>query len=144
MKQNLSIIGVTNKEDRFNTFTQALAATGLDNILRAQGPFTIFAPTDEAFKKLSEFNDAIKLENKDDLEDLLSYHIVQSKLMSEDLIKLNVVTTLSGKTLKVNAKDGMKINEVEIAKSDLEATNGVVHIIDSVLMPQTNLQVTAA
>lgn len=144
MKANLSIIGVANKEDIFNTFTQALAATGIDNILRGQGPFTIFAPTDEAFKKFAEFDAPIKLEDKEGLKDLLSYHVVQGKLLSKDLIKLDALTTLSGKTLNVSVNEGMNINEVRIAKSDLEATNGVIHIINSILLPQINLQSKAA
>lgn len=144
MKEKLSIIGVANKEGNFETLTKALSATGLDNIIREQGPFTIFAPTDEAFKNLSAFDDLSKSESNQRLKELLALHLVQGKLMSKDLTKQDTVKTLAGQNLEIDAKDGLKINQAKIEKPDIEASNGVIHVIDNVLMPQTNLQTASA
>lgn len=144
MTEKLSIIGVANKEGNFETLTQALAATGLDNIIRDQGPFTMFAPTDEAFKQLSEFGNLTKPDSKQKLKELLSNHLIKGKLMSKDLIKQQEFKTLAGGTLTVDTEDDLKINEVKIAKSDLEATNGVIHVVDRILMPRTAMQTASA
>ena len=123
---------------QFNTLVAAVKAAGLVDTLKGDGPFTVFAPTDEAFAKLPEgtVEDLLKPENKDKLVAILTYHVVPGKIMSGDIAgKETEVKTVQGDMLDVNAKDGVMVDKAKVVKADIPATNGVIHVIDSVVMP---------
>jgi uncharacterized surface protein with fasciclin (FAS1) repeats len=136
---NKTIVSLAVENPQFSTLVAAVKAAGLVETLSGTGPFTLFAPTNDAFKKLpaGTVENLLKPENKQQLVDLLSYHVVSGAVMSGDLEDgQSVKTLLSGKTLIVNLSDGAKINNAMVTKADLQAENGVVHCIDTVLMPE--------
>jgi uncharacterized surface protein with fasciclin (FAS1) repeats len=120
----------------FNTLVTAITAAGLDTALKGEGPFTVFAPTDEAFSKLPSGTVESLLEDVIQLRKILEYHVVSGKVMSTDVVKLDSATTTEGSTVKIDASNGVKINDATVITPDVEADNGVIHIIDTVLMPQ--------
>ena len=122
---------------QFNTLVAAAKAAGLVGTLKNSGPITVFAPTDEAFAKLPDgtVENLLKPENKDKLAAILAYHVLPGKVMSSDIAgKMVEPTTLQGQTVEV---DGMKvmINDAKIVATDIEASNGVIHVIDTVILP---------
>ena len=123
---------------KFKTLAAALKAAGLVDTLKGDGPFTVFAPTDEAFAKLPKgtVESLLKPENKEKLADILKYHVVASKAMAKDVAGMKSAKTVNGKKLKLKV-DGEKVmvNESTVTKADIEASNGVIHVIDAVLMP---------
>jgi uncharacterized surface protein with fasciclin (FAS1) repeats len=119
----------------FDTLADAITAAGLDTALKTQGPFTVFAPTDEAFSKLPSGTFESLLQDIPRLRKILEYHVVQGKVTSADVIKLTEATTVEGSTLKINASDGVKVNDATVVKPDVTADNGVIHVIDTVLIP---------
>lgn len=124
---------------QFNTLVAAAQAADLVDTLKSKGPFTVFAPTDEAFAKLpaGTVDNLLKPENKDQLAAILTYHVVPGKIMSSDIAgKEAEVATVQGGELDVNATDGVKVNDATVVAADVEATNGVIHVIDTVLLPQ--------
>jgi uncharacterized surface protein with fasciclin (FAS1) repeats len=122
----------------FKTLAAALQAAGLIDTLKGDGPFTVFAPTDEAFSKLSEgtVEALLKPENKEKLTAILTYHVVAGKVMSGDVVKLSSAKTVQGQEVSVNATSGVKINNATVVKADIVCSNGVIHVIDAVLMPK--------
>ncbi len=120
----------------FNTLVAAVTAAGLDTALKEPGPFTVFAPTDEAFSKLPSGTFESLLEDIPQLRKILEYHVVSGLVMSKDIVKLNEATTVSGSTVKIDASNGVKVNDAKVVTPDVEADNGVIHVIDSVLIPQ--------
>ena len=124
----------------FNTLAKALDAAGLIDALKGDGPFTVFAPTDAAFAKLPEGTIAslLKPENKEKLKAILLYHVVSGKVTATDVMKLNgrSVKTLQGGTFKVRSKHGVRVNNANVTQTDIDASNGVIHVIDTVLMPK--------
>ena len=122
----------------FKTLAAALGAAGLVDTLKGAGPFTVFAPTDEAFKKLpaGTVEDLLKPENKQKLVDILTYHVVSGKVESSTAKTLDKATALNKKDIKVKL-DGetLLLNDSKVIKADIEATNGVIHVIDTVLLP---------
>lgn len=124
---------------QFNTLVAAAQAADLVDTLKSKGPFTVFAPTDEAFAKLpaGTVDNLLKPENKDQLAAILTYHVVPGKIMSGDIAgKEAEVATVQGGELDVNATDGVKVNDATVVAADVEATNGVIHVIDTVLLPK--------
>lgn len=124
---------------QFKTLVAAVKAAGLVDTLKGKGPFTVFAPTDEAFAKLPEgtVENLLKPENKDKLTALLTYHVVSGKVLAADAAKLSSAKTVNGKELTIKAKDGkVMIDKATVVKTDIDASNGVIHVIDSVLMPK--------
>lgn len=122
----------------FKTLAAALGAAGLVDTLKGTGPFTVFAPTDEAFAKLpaGTVDTLLKPENKAKLVDLLTYHVVAGDVPAEAAMKLTKATALNKKELVLEVKDGaLYINKSKVVTADVKATNGVIHIIDTVLMP---------
>jgi len=119
----------------FKTLVQAVQAAGLVETLSGQGPFTVFAPDDDAFAKLPAGTVDTLLKDIPKLKDILTYHAVAGKVMSADVAGLSSAKTLQGKELSINTKDGVKVNEAKVTKADIEASNGVIHVIDSVLIP---------
>lgn len=123
---------------QFKTLVAAVEAAGLVDTLKGDGPFTVFAPTDEAFAKLPDgtVDDLLKPENKDKLIAILTYHVVPGKIMSGDISgKSTEVKTVQGDMLSVDATNGVKVDEAKVVKADIDASNGVIHVIDTVVMP---------
>ena len=132
------IVDVAAENGSFNTLVAAVKAGGLVGTLKGDGPFTVFAPTDEAFAKLPEgtLEMLLKPENKDKLVDILTYHVVSGKVMSTDVVKVTSAPTIQGKMLMVKVIDGnVMINKAKIIMADVKASNGVIHVIDTVLIP---------
>lgn len=122
----------------FNTLVTAVQAAGLVETLKGEGPFTVFAPTDEAFAKLpaGTVEDLLKPENKDKLVSILTYHVVPGKVMSGDIAgKEMMVASVQGDTIDVNATNGVMVDGASVVTADIETDNGVIHVIDSVIMP---------
>ena len=122
----------------FTTLAAALGAAGLVDTLKSAGPFTVFAPTDDAFAKLPKgtVEDLLKPENKAKLAGILTYHVVAGKVMSGDVVKLKEAATVNGAMVKIDASAGVKINDATVTTADIECKNGVIHIIDSVILPK--------
>ena len=123
----------------FTTLVAAVKAGGLVDTLKGDGPFTVFAPTDEAFAKLPEgtVEDLLKPENKEKLVSILTYHVIPGKVMSGDIAgKEMMVKTVQGGEAKVNATSGVMIDSAKVVQADIEASNGVIHVIDSVILPK--------
>jgi len=124
----------------FKTLAKALEAAGLVDALKGEGPFTVFAPTDEAFAKLpaGTIETLLRPENKDKLKAILLYHVVPGKVVAADVVKLNgkEPKTLQGGKVKISTKHGVMVDNAMVIKTDVLATNGVIHVIDTVLMPK--------
>lgn len=124
---------------KFNTLVAAVKAAGLVETLKGKGPFTVFAPTDDAFKKLPEgtVEDLLKPENKDKLIAILTYHVIAGNVMSNDIAgKKLSPKSVQGQTIAIDATDGVKINDAKVITADVKTSNGVIHIIDTVIMPK--------
>jgi uncharacterized surface protein with fasciclin (FAS1) repeats len=124
----------------FNTLVAAVQAAGLVDTLKGDGPFTVFAPTDEAFAKLpaGTIDSLLKPENKDKLVAILTYHVVPGKVMSSDIAgKKADVASVQGGTISVDATDGVKVDNATVVTADVEASNGVIHVIDAVILPKS-------
>ena len=122
----------------FKTLTTALAAAGLVETLKGKGPFTVFAPTDEAFSKLpaGTVESLLKPANKQKLTSILTYHVVAGNVKAADVVKLSSAKTLNGKLITIKTAGGkVLINGATVVKADIAATNGTIHVIDTVLMP---------
>lgn len=120
----------------FKTLVTALQAADLVDTLNGKGPFTVFAPTDEAFAKLSPGALDGLLKDKQKLQAVLTYHVVSGKVMAADVVKLKDAKTVNGQTVMIDTKDGVKVNDAKVVKTDIDASNGVIHVIDTVLMPK--------
>ncbi|MBW4683825.1 MAG: fasciclin domain-containing protein [Komarekiella atlantica HA4396-MV6] len=119
----------------FNTLVAAIKAANLVDTLKGAGPFTVFAPTDEAFAKLPEGTVDALLKDIPQLKKILTYHVVSGKVLSSDVVKLKSATTVEGSDVKIDASNGVKINDATVATPDVAADNGVIHVIDTVLIP---------
>ena len=123
----------------FETLAAALTAAGLIDTLKGEGPFTVFAPTDEAFAKLpaGTVESLLKPENKEQLTNILTYHVVAGKVMAADVVKLTSATTVNGADVSIVVADGaVSVNNATVTATDIAASNGVIHVIDSVLIPE--------
>ena len=132
---------------KFNTLVAAVKAAGLVDTLSGPGPFTVFAPTDEAFAKLpaGTVENLLKPENKELLKAVLTYHVVPGKVMASDVGGLTSATTVNGQRLDISTKGGVKVDNAKVTATDILATNGVIHVIDTVIMPSSkNVLETAA
>ncbi len=124
---------------KFNTLVAAVKAGDLVETLKGEGPFTVFAPTDEAFDALPEgtLESLLKPENKEKLQAILKYHVVAGKVTAAEVMKLDEAKTVQGTMVKVKAADGaVKINNAKVVKADVMCSNGVVHVINKVLLPK--------
>ena len=135
-----TIVDVATADGRFTTLVAALQAAGLVDTLKGDGPFTVFAPTDDAFKKLpaGTVDTLLKPENLAKLKNILLYHVVSGKLMAADVVKLTSAKTVLGQDITITVKDGkVYLNgNVQIIITDIPASNGVIHVIDAVLLPK--------
>jgi uncharacterized surface protein with fasciclin (FAS1) repeats len=122
----------------FKTLAAALTAAGLVDTLKGPGPFTVFAPTDEAFAKLpaGTLESLLKPENKEKLQAILKYHVVAGSVKAADVVKLTEAKTVQGKAVKITVADGkVKVDAANVVKTDIETSNGVIHVIDAVILP---------
>ena len=126
---------------QFKTLAAAVTAAGLVDTLKGTGPFTVFAPTDEAFAKLPEgtVEMLLKPENKDKLVAVLTYHVVPGKVVAADVVKLKEAKTVNGAPVAIMVNgDTVMINDATVIKADVDASNGVIHVIDKVILPPAN------
>jgi uncharacterized surface protein with fasciclin (FAS1) repeats len=133
-----TIVDVASEAGSFTTLVSALQAAGLAEALAGEGPYTVFAPTDEAFAKLPEgtVEDLLKPENQETLKSILLYHVVEGKATASDAAEMSSATTMGGADLTITTADGaVMINDANVVTPDIEASNGVIHVIDTVLMP---------
>ena len=123
----------------FNTLVAAVKAAGLADTLKGPGPFTVFAPTDEAFAKLpaGTVESLLKPENKDKLRSILLYHVVPGKLMAQDVLNVHSAKTADGQSIDIRTMNGeVMVDNARVTKTDIVTSNGVIHVIDSVLLPK--------
>jgi uncharacterized surface protein with fasciclin (FAS1) repeats len=130
-----NIVTTAQNVGSFKTLITALTAADLVTTLNGAGPFTVFAPTDEAFAKLPAGTVESLLKDKAQLVKVLTYHVVAGKVLASDVSALTSATTLEGDTVKVDASNGVKINNATVTQADVLADNGVIHVIDTVLLP---------
>jgi uncharacterized surface protein with fasciclin (FAS1) repeats len=119
----------------FKTLVVALKTADLVKTLKGKGPYTVFAPTDEAFAKIPKADLDALLANKEKLSAVLTYHVVPGKVMAKD-VKAGDVATVNGKTIKITTANGVVVNMSKVTATDIDASNGVIHVIDTVLMPK--------
>jgi uncharacterized surface protein with fasciclin (FAS1) repeats len=134
-----TIVGTAQAAGVFNTLVAALGAGDLASALEGEGPFTVFAPTDEAFAKLpaGTVEDLLKPENKESLQKILKYHVVSGKVLAADVVKLNSAATLEGGSVDIMVNGStVMINNATVTQADVMASNGVIHVVDSVLLPK--------
>jgi len=137
--QQKDIVDTAVAAGSFNTLATALKAAGLVDTLKGPGPFTVFAPTDEAFAKLpaGTIEDLLKPENKAKLVSILTYHVVPGSVSSSQVVKMTSAKTVQGQSVRISTKDGgVMIDNANVVKTDVIASNGVIHVIDSVILPQ--------
>lgn len=121
----------------FNTLVAAVKAAGLVDTLKGPGPFTVFAPTDDAFAKLPAGTVEGLLKDPAKLKKILLYHVVSGKVMAADVMKMKTAKTVEGQPVKIMAKDGMvMLNNAHVTKTDIVTDNGIIHVIDTVIMPK--------
>jgi uncharacterized surface protein with fasciclin (FAS1) repeats len=131
-----NIIETAVEAGSFKTLAAALTAAGWVDALNGEGPFTVFAPTDEAFAKIPKETMDMVMADKEKLAAILTYHVVAGKVMAKDVMGMSSAKTLQGSEVKIQVKEGMVwINESKVTQADIECTNGVIHVIDKVLMP---------
>ena len=132
------IVEVAVSAGNFKPLAAALEAAGLVQTLKGDGPFTVFAPTDKAFAQLpaGTVETLLRPENKDQLVAILTYHVVQGRIMAADVVNVDSATSVNGRDLSVGTRDGgVRINEATVTKTDIVASNGVIHVVDSVILP---------
>lgn len=131
------IVDTAVEAGSFETLVAAVKAAGLVETLKGEGPFTVFAPTDEAFAKLPEGTVEALLKDKDKLTAILTYHVVSGKVMAADVVKLSSAKTVQGQEVDIKASSkGVMIDNANVIKTDVETSNGVIHVIDTVILPE--------
>lgn len=130
------IVEIAAADERFETLVTAVKAAGLVDTLKGEGPYTVFAPTDEAFAKLPDGTVAGLLEDTEQLKNVLLYHVVPGRVKAGDVRELSSAKTVLGRPVHIDATNGrVMIDEAQVIIADIEASNGVIHVIDSVLIP---------
>jgi len=135
--QNKDIVQLAAETESLSTLVTAVKAAGLLETLQSDGPFTVFAPTNAAFEALPEgtLENLLKPENKDQLKAILTYHVIAGEVMSSDLKEGQQPETVQGSAVNISLKNGATVNGAKVTMPDVKASNGVVHVIDSVIMP---------
>jgi uncharacterized surface protein with fasciclin (FAS1) repeats len=134
----MDIVDTAVAAGSFNTLVAAVKAAGLVETLKGEGPFTVFAPTDEAFAKLPEgtLEELLKPENKAKLQAILTYHVVSGRVLASDVVGLESAKTVQGQALSIEVADGkVKIDDATVVSTDIMTSNGVIHVIDTVVLP---------
>ena len=138
-KKDMDIVDTAVSAGSFETLVAAITAAELVETLKGEGPFTVFAPTDEAFAKLpaGTLDDLLKPENKAKLQGILTYHVVSGKVMASDVGGLSMAKTVNGQSFKISKKGGsVYVDNAEVLKTDILCSNGVIHVIDAVILPE--------
>jgi uncharacterized surface protein with fasciclin (FAS1) repeats len=130
------IVEVATDAGSFSTLIAAVQAAGLVETLKGEGPFTLFAPTDEAFAKLPKEQLDALLADEQKLTTVLTYHVVPGRVMAADVVKLDSARTVQGRSLDIAAGDSVTVNGATVVQTDIPASNGVIHVIDSVILPE--------
>lgn len=128
------IVDIAVSNDSFKTLVAAVQAANLVETLKSPGPFTVFAPTDAAFAKLPPGTIQTLLQNIPQLARILTYHVVPGKLMQSDLAKVKSVTSVEGSPISIDCSDGFEVKNATVVMADVEADNGVIHVIDNVIL----------
>ncbi len=139
MKAEPSIVEIAAGDENFSTLVAALKAADLVDVLQGDGPFTVFAPTNEAFAALPEgtVENLLKPENKDQLIAVLTYHVVPGKVYAEQVTQLSSAETVQGSKISINTDMGkVKVDNAQVVAADIKASNGVIHVIDAVILPR--------
>jgi uncharacterized surface protein with fasciclin (FAS1) repeats len=131
----MDIVDTAVHAGSFKTLVTAVKAAGLVDTLKGKGPFTVFAPTDEAFAKLPAGTLDNLLKDKEKLRAVLTYHVVAGKVTSDQVVKLKSAKTVQGQSVKIDASNGVKIDNASVTQADIAASNGVIHVIDRVILP---------
>ncbi len=134
--QQKDVVDTAVAAGNFRTFATALQAAGLIDALKGRGPFTLFAPTDEAFAKIPKAELEALLKDKQRLTAVLTYHVVSGKVMAAEAAGLKSAKTLQGTSLTIDASNGFKVDGANVVKTDIACTNGVIHVIDTVVLPK--------
>ncbi|HSF04676.1 MAG TPA: fasciclin domain-containing protein [Methylomirabilota bacterium] len=129
------IVDTAVEAGSFKTLAKALAVAGLVDTLKGPGPYTVFAPTDEAFAKLPPGTLDALLADEAKLTQVLTYHVVPGKVMAADVVKLDRAKTVQGQSVKISTRDGVKVDNANVIRTDIAASNGVIHVIDTVIIP---------
>ena len=130
------IVATAKAAGSFDTLCKAVQAAGLEETLQGKGPFTVFAPTDEAFAKIPKDKLDALMKDKAKLKEVLLYHVVKDEVMAAEVAKMETAKTAGGQMVKITAQDGkVMVNDSRVSKADIKASNGVIHVIDTVLMP---------
>jgi uncharacterized surface protein with fasciclin (FAS1) repeats len=137
MSDKLNLIDTIASHDKFSTFTRLMASSGTNRVFDADGPFTVFVPTNDAFAQVPEhkINELLNEKNQEKLKSLLSYHILPGKVMAANLGSAPTRKAVSGEELRFSDSNGLKVNGASVQARNIEATNGVVHAVDAVLAP---------
>ncbi len=138
-----TIVDVAKSTGSFETLLAAAGAAGLADTLASEGPFTVFAPTDEAFAKLPEGTVEALIADPEKLKSILLYHVVPGKVLASDVVKLKTADSALGQALTIGTSEGVMIDGATVVKADVMASNGVIHVIDSVLMPKDIVEIAA-
>jgi uncharacterized surface protein with fasciclin (FAS1) repeats len=133
--KGVDIVDTAVAAGSFNTLVKAVQAAGLVETLKGTGPFTVFAPTDEAFAKLPPGALDALLKDKAKLQAVLTYHVVAGKVMAADVAGIKSAKTVQGQSLAIDTANGVKVGNAKVVKADIVASNGVIHVIDTVLLP---------
>jgi len=131
-----TIVDIAVQAGSFKTLVQAVQAAGLVETLSGQGPFTVFAPTDEAFAQIPQATLQAVLADKEKLTAILTYHVVPGKLMAADVVRSTQLQTVQGQSITVSTEGGVRVDDANVVQTDIEADNGVIHVIDKVIMPK--------
>ena len=131
----MDIVDTAMGAGNFNTLVTAVKEAGLVDTLKGKGPFTVFAPTDEAFAKIPEADLKALLADKEALAGVLTYHVVPGKVMASDVAGMSEAKTVQGDTIDISTSDGVKVDGAMVVQTDIEASNGVIHVIDTVIVP---------
>jgi len=131
-----NIVETAIEAGTFRTLVEAVKTAGLVRTLSGRGPFTVFAPNDSAFAKLPSGTLENLLRNKEKLTSVLTYHVVPGKVMATDVMRIRSAKTVQGQNVSIDTTEGVKISGANVIKTDIECTNGVIHVIDRVIMPK--------
>ena len=131
-----NIVEVAQNAGNFSTLVSAVQKAGLVDTLSGSGPFTVFAPTDDAFNKLDQDVLNKLLDDTDNLKKVLTYHVVADKVVGRDVAGMSRLTTVEGSDLSIDNSDGVKVDEATVTQTDIMADNGVIHAVDTVILPE--------
>jgi uncharacterized surface protein with fasciclin (FAS1) repeats len=136
-KKKQDIVDIAAGNSDFSTLVAAVQAAGLVETLRGDGPFTVFAPTNAAFAALPEgtVETLLKPENREQLVAILTYHVVPGKVKAADVVRLDTASTVNGKAIRIDTRDGVRVDNANVVATDIVASNGVIHVIDAVILP---------